>query len=78
MRALTLCFALPGLLLLAACAGDPITTRDPNPGPPRGYRVGCDTYPLLGPYGILTATFDAECRPNTRREERRTVIKAKG
>ena len=78
MRALKVCFALAGTLGLAACAGDPITTRDPNPGPPRGYRVSCDTYPFFGPYGQLTATFDAECRPNVRREERRTVIKAKG
>lgn len=78
MRAAKLLLALAGLVSLAACAGDPITTRDPNPGPPRGYRVTCDTGPFLGPYGELTATFEAECRPNTRREERRAVIRAKG
>lgn len=78
MRALKLLLALVALPPLAACAGDPITTRDPNPGPPRGYRVSCDTYPLFGPYGVLTATFDAECRPNLREEQRRVVIRAKG
>ena len=81
MRAAKPCLALAGLLWLAACAGDPITTRDPNPGPPRGYRVTCDTYPFLDPlpfYGELTGTFDATCRPNQRQEQRRTVIKAKG
>ena len=77
MRALKPCLALPLVLGLAACAGDPITTRDPNPGPPRGYRVLCETGPFLGPYGELTATFDAECRP-VLREERRVVIRAKG
>lgn len=79
MRALRVCLALPGLVLgLAACAGDPITTRDPNPAPPRGYRLTCETDPLLGPYGELTATYEAECRPNTRPEGRRAVVRAKG
>ena len=83
MRAVKFLLALALVPSLAACAGDPITTRDPNPAPPRGYRVSCETYPFLDPipYGELTATFDATCTPNVRRHHRhyqRTVIQTKG
>ena len=80
MRAAPLLLALVALPALAACAGDPITTRDPNPGPPRGYRLDCETYPFLDPLpllGELTANYDATCAPNTR-ERRRAVIRSKG
>lgn len=63
---------------MAAHAGEPVLTRDPNPPPPPGYRVVCETGPLFGPYGELTATFYAACDPVVRRRERRTVIQTKG
>lgn len=64
-----------GLGGCTSLAGPPVTTLDPNPPPPRGYRVLCDSRPGL--FNFIWDEFNTNCIPTLGPADRR-VIRARG
>jgi hypothetical protein len=66
---------IAGLGGCASLAGPPVATLDPNPPPPRGYRVLCDSRPGL--FNFIFDEFNTNCIPTLAPVERR-AIRARG
>jgi hypothetical protein len=70
-RAMKFAGALAGAVLVSACSHAPVVLGDPNPPPPPGYRVICNTW------SVPLATASTACTGVIAPEDR-VVLHAKG